>query len=284
MGPAADQDQVCRPAPVPGIPADQSLIQIAQEGKDHLDPLVRERRSAVLEFAPKHIGEEPAANALPDVAAVRLLFDHILHRRVVIKLDLTYFFKTAAQNAGIVQQHPVFNVAILQDVQDIVGHEGNELPVFRVGRLEGQEIRLRVPLGDIPKRRRFREPLSRFQEGMVGLVEQEVRVEHMSQLMGKQTADHLIPHLPPLLLSHKRVAGVDVDQEIVRAGQTRRLGLPLDVQLHPPPAAIPPRLGGGDIGKMGCQDAGGEKLAVCDFGLFLRDQLLDLFMTHSCQE
>ena len=57
-------------------------------------------------------------------------FDHILHRRVVIKLDLTYFFKTAAQNAGIVQQHPVFNVAILQDVQDIVGHEGNIAPCF----------------------------------------------------------------------------------------------------------------------------------------------------------
>ena len=119
---------------------------------------------------------------------------------------------------------------------------------------------------------------------MVGLVEQKVRVEHMPQLMRKQAADHLIPRLPPLLLSHKMVAGVDVDQKVVRAGQSRQLGLPHDVQLHPPPAAIPPRLGGGDIGKMRRQDAGGEKLAVCDFGLFLRDQLLDLFMTHSCQE
>ena len=26
-----------------------------------------------------------------------------------------------------------------------------------------------------------------------------------------------------------------------------------------PPVAVPPRLCGGDIGKMGCQDAGGEK-------------------------
>lgn len=85
---------------VPGIPADQSLIQIAQEGKDHLNPLVRERRSAVLEFAPKHIGEEPAANARqmwPPSASCSIISST---EGMVIKLDLTYFFKTAAQNAG----------------------------------------------------------------------------------------------------------------------------------------------------------------------------------------
>ena len=102
--------------------------------------------------------------------------------------------------------------------------------------------------------------------------------------MGKHAADHLIPRLPPFLLGHKRVAGVDVNQEVVRKGQSRLLRLPLDVQLHPAPVTVSPRLCSGNIGKMGRQDARGEKLSVCDFGLFLLNQLLNLFVTHSCQE
>ena len=102
--------------------------------------------------------------------------------------------------------------------------------------------------------------------------------------MRKHAADHLIPRLPPLLLGHKRIAGVDMDQQVVRTGQAWLLRFPFDVKLHSPPVAVPSSLCSGNISKMGRQDARGKKLTVCDFGLLLCDQLLNLFVTHSCQE
>ena len=218
------------------------------------------------------------------MAAILLLFRHLGHGGQLLKRAFPSDFQVCTQNAGVVHNHPLLNVAVLQDVQDVMADKAQRFPALGVSLKQFKIFRFRTPVGTIVQRRRPRIPLSTLLKPVIGLRGKKIGIEDMPQLMGEQPADLLIPGLPGLVHGHTGMAGVDPDQAVVRAGTARFLRLPDNTDLDPPPVAVTPGLGGGNILKVGGQGPRRKKLPVSDGLLLLRDKLLDFFMVHSCQE
>ena len=218
------------------------------------------------------------------MAAILLLLRHLGHGGQYLKCAFTPDFQVCTQDTGVVRNHPLLNVAILQDIQDVMTDKAQHFPAFGVRLKQLKIFRFRIPIPAAAQRRRLRVPLPALLKPVIGLRGEKVSIEYMPQLMAEQPADLLIPGLPGLVHGHTGMAGVDPDQAVVRAGTARFLRLPDNTDLDPPPVAVTPGLGGGNILKVGGQGPRRKKLPVSDGLLLLRDKLLDFFMVHSCQE
>ena len=111
---------------------------------------------------------------------------------------------------------------------------------------------------------------------------QEIRVQAVAQLVGKEPAHHLVPLSPHGEFGDGGIPGVDGDIQIVGVGQVRALRLPKQAYPHPAAGAVTLCLGGSHILKVVGKKPADKKLLVGDLATLLLDELLDLFVIHSC--
>ena len=69
--------------------------------------------------------------------AILLAVDHILNGRKIFEFVFAPRPQTAAQDAGVVHQHPIFDIAILQDVQDVMGYSPQQADILWICFLVG---------------------------------------------------------------------------------------------------------------------------------------------------
>ena len=153
---------------------------------------------------------------------------------------------------------------------------------------------LRVFLGILPelplvfhvlhpgKFRLFRIPAAGGEVVSVGLLCQEIRVQAVAQLVGEEPQYHLIPLSPGGKFGDGGIPGVDGDIQIVGVGQFRVTGLPNQVDPHPAAGAVALCLGGSHILKVTGKKSADKKFLIGDSPPLFLDELLDLFVIHSC--
>ena len=118
----------------------------------------------------------------------------------------------------------------------------------------------------------------------VGLAGQKIRIQHMTQLMRKQSADHFVSLLSVLFGFHQWSCRIDPDERIVRMRALRVLRFPNDADIHPAVIGVPLALRRSYVSKVSRKNAGHEKLPVGYAVALLIEQLPDFLMIYSCHE
>ena len=147
--PAADQDDIGGTASVAEVLADQGCVQVAQQGEDCLDPFICQRRLPILDLPPLHVGEDTLKDGQPDVAAFLLLLYHLGYSGELFKRTRPPDFQICAQDARVVCNHPLLNIAILQNIKDLMADKTQRLLPLRVSLKHLKILRFRIPVTGI---------------------------------------------------------------------------------------------------------------------------------------
>ena len=218
------------------------------------------------------------------MAAFLLLLYHLGYSGKLLKRTRPPDFQVCAQNARVIGNHPLLNIAILQNIEDLMADQSQCLLALLVGLKHFKILRFRIPLYGVAQGGRFRVPFPALLKPVIGLSGEKIGVEDVAQFVGIQTADLLVPLLPGLVPGHTGMSSIDPDQTIIGASCPAFFWFPYSAYFDTPPIAIAFCLGGGDILKVGSQGARGKELPVSNGLLLLCNQLFDLFVIHSCQE
>ena len=132
--------------------------------------------------------------------------------------------------------------------------------------------------------RRFRIPFPALEIIVIGQACKKVRIQAVTQLMGKKAADDLIAVLTPLILCHQLMPCIDPHKQVIGTGYFAGFRLPANRDMNTAIIFIASRLSHGHILKMSRKDAGREELPVRDLAALFIKQLLDLLVIHSCHK
>lgn len=130
--PAAHQNEIHHTEPVLcGIRHERPVYIINQTEHD-LYSRIRQWLVAVLDFPEFCIGQHDLKNAFKDViAAVLFCLIQLGHGRELLIVQFPQCAQTHTKGAGEICQHTVFNIAVLQNITDVMRNVNDHLRIFR---------------------------------------------------------------------------------------------------------------------------------------------------------
>ena len=282
MLPAPNEDTVDSVPAAFARGGSQVVVQQREQPKHRLDVLLVERLFPVLQLPELSIGEEQLKQAIEHGRPLGFPLLELGDRGQFPPLPGPNKIQGLAQSSREPFQYPVLHGGVLQHVADFMGYPAQQSQVLRVFLGILPELPLVFHVLHPGEFRLFRIPAAGGEVVPVGLLCQEIRVQAVAQLVGKEPQHHLVPLFPGGEFGDGGIPGVDGDMQIVGVGQVRALRLPKQANPHPAAGAVPLCLGGSHILQVEGKKPADKKLLVGDSPPLLLDKLLDLFMVDSC--
>ena len=119
--PASHQYQIGHVQPFLGVMFCQQSVNVRQQAEHRLDPLIGQRFIPVLYFTEFRIGKEHLFERRKNVTfSVFFPFFHLRYRKHLLKVLCPYRFKAVRERTREFKQYPVFHIAVLQNIGQLM--------------------------------------------------------------------------------------------------------------------------------------------------------------------
>ena len=180
-----------------------------------------------------------------------LILDDLRERRHISKGTCPTRLQVLTEHAGILSDHALLDIAVFQDVHDIVHDEAHHALMLPAVTGIVPQFLFGVLLSAGAQRGRLRVPEPGVQPRQMGLTGDEIGVEHVAQLVSEQAAQLRIAFCAGLMLCDAGVPCVEPNQLIVGHGRVPVLRFPYRAYLHAPVVSVAAGLRQRHIGEVG---------------------------------